>query len=77
MSFKDCRARDTTRGVQCRCGAPTYPHGSEADRLEQQFWAIKRECEGRPVKTLQAMPRTMRVLRDLFAALVSEARRGK
>lgn len=77
MSFKDCRPRPTTLGVQCRCGAPAYPHGTEAERLEQQFWAIKRRCEGRPVKTLRAMPEVMRVLRSLFAALVNEARRGK
>lgn len=77
MSFKDCQARETTRGVQCQCGAPSYPHGTEAERLEQEFWAIKRECEGRPIKTLRAMPRVMRVLRDMFAALVSEDGRGK
>jgi hypothetical protein len=74
MSFKDCRARDTTAGVQCCCGAPTYPHGTEAERLEQEFWAIKRECEGRPVRTLRAMPRTLRVLKDLFSALVRQSR---
>lgn len=68
MSFKDCRARDTLRGAQCRCGAPTYPHGTEAERLEQQFWAIKRQCEGRPIKTLKAMPEVIRVLRDMFVA---------
>ena len=75
MSFKDCGERETTVGVQCRCGAPSYPHGTEADRLEQQFWAIKRECQGHPIRTLRAMPRTMRVLRDLFGAYLKEAQR--
>ncbi len=74
MSFKDCGARETTVGVQCQCGAPDYPHGTEAERLEQEFWAIKRECQGHAVKTLRAMPRTMRVLRDLFTALVRQHR---
>ncbi len=75
MSAKNCGARETTAGVQCRCGAPKYPHGTEAERAEQRFWALKREVEGHPIKALRAMPAVMRSLRDLFNAYLQEAKR--
>ena len=49
-------------------------HDYEARRGLEKCWAIKRECEGRPVRTLRAMPRTLRVLKDLFSALVRQSR---
>lgn len=45
---------------------------SESERLEAEFRSIHDECKGRPIKTLKAMPRTMRVLRDLFNAYLKE-----
>lgn len=47
---------------------------SDVDDAEARFWAIKRECEGHPIKTLRAMPAVMRALRDLFNAYLQEAK---
>jgi len=38
------------------------------DMAEAQFWAIREECKGRPVKSLRMTPRAAIALRDMVVA---------